>query len=112
MYLSPTLLSCVKLQLEYFAREPRPVFRLAEVTTEIDGEFLQLMKETATRMPKNRQFTLAGLKVDPKLLAGFADSFERLNINILTVHLRSGQSDAYREINACVLPLGETAVRG
>jgi hypothetical protein len=61
-------------------------------------------------MPKNRQFTLAGLKVDPKLLAGFADSFERLNANILTVHLRPGQTDAYREINACVLPLGETAV--
>ena len=44
-------------------------------------------------MPKNRQFTLAGFKVDPKLLVGFADSFERLNASILTVHLRSGQSN-------------------
>lgn len=70
------------------------------------------MKETATRMPKNRQFTLAGFKVDRKLLVGFADSFERLNASILTVHLRSGQSDEHREINACVLPLAETAVAG
>ena len=70
------------------------------------------MKETATRMPKNRQFTLAGFKVDPKLLVGFADSFERLNASILTVHLRSGQSDGHREINACVLPLAGTAVAG
>ena len=62
MYPSPTLLSCVKLQREYFAREPRRVFRLVVVTKNIDGEFLQLMKETATRMPKNRQFTLAGFK--------------------------------------------------
>ena len=61
-------------------------------------------------MPGNRQFTLAGFKVDRKLLVGFADSFERLNASILTVHLRSGQSDDHREINGCVLPLGETAV--
>jgi hypothetical protein len=61
-------------------------------------------------MPKNRQFTLAGFKVDPKLLVDFADSFERLNVSILTVHLRSGQSDGHREINACVLPLAGTAV--
>ena len=70
------------------------------------------MKETSTRMPKNRQFTLAGFKVDPKLLVGFADSFERLNASILTVHLRSGQSNGHREINACVLPLAGTAVAG
>ncbi len=70
------------------------------------------MKETSTRMPKNRQFTLAGFKVDPKLLVGFADSFERLNVSILTVDLRSGQTDHHREINACVLPLVGTAVAG
>lgn len=70
------------------------------------------MKETSTRMPRNRQFTLAGFKVEPKLLVGFADSFERLNASILTVHLRSGQSDGYRKINACVLPLAGVAVAG
>src|SRR3984893_4789626 len=69
-----------------------------------------IVKETATKMPKHHQFTLAGFKVDRKLLVGFADSFERLNARILTVHLRSGQSGGFREINGCVLPLGETAV--
>ncbi len=47
-----------------------------------------------------------------KLLVGFSDSFERLNASILTVHLRSGQNDGHREINACVLPLAGTAVAG
>lgn len=70
------------------------------------------MKETSTRIPKNRQFTLAGFKVDPKLLVGFAESFERFNANILTVHLGPGQSNRAREINACVLPLAGTAVAG
>ncbi len=68
------------------------------------------MTETSARVPKNRQFTLAGFKVDPKLLLGFVDSFERLNASILAVHLRTGQSDDHRHINACVLPLDETAV--
>ncbi len=63
-------------------------------------------------MPKNRQFTLAGFKVDPKLLVSFADSFERLNASILTVHLRSAQRGELHEINACVLPLAENAVAG
>jgi hypothetical protein len=76
----------------------------------IDTDFVQHCEGNATRMPKNHQFTLAGFKVDRKLLVGFADSFERLNASILTVHLRSGQSGDFREINACVLPLGETAV--
>jgi PilZ domain len=70
------------------------------------------MTETSAKVPKNRQFTLAGFKVDPKLLLGFADSFERLNATILTVHLRAGQRDDHRDINACVLPLAETAVAG
>ena len=70
------------------------------------------MKETSTSMPKNRQFTLAGFKVDPKLLVSFADSFERLNASIRTVHLGSGQEGEHREINACVLPLAENAVAG
>jgi hypothetical protein len=61
-------------------------------------------------MSENQRFTLAGLQVSRKLLVGFADSFERLNTSILTVHLRSGKGDDYHEINACVLPLGETAV--
>jgi hypothetical protein len=68
------------------------------------------MKETATKTSRNGRFILAGFKVDPKLLVGFADSFERLNASILTVHVRSGQSDEHRKINACVLPLAETAV--
>ena len=61
-------------------------------------------------MPENQRFTLAGFQVSRKLLVGFADSFERLNTSILTVHLRHGKGDDYHEINACVLPLGETAV--
>jgi PilZ domain-containing protein len=61
-------------------------------------------------MPKNHQFILAGFKVDRKLLLNFADSFKRLNASILTVHLQSGQGGDCREINACVLPLGKTAV--
>ena len=61
-------------------------------------------------MSKSAQFTLAGFKVDRKVLVGFADSFERLNTPILTVHLRSGESSNHREINGCVLPLRETAV--
>lgn len=69
-----------------------------------------IVKETPRKIFKNPQFTLAGFKIDRKLLVGFADSFERLNAGILTVHLRSGQSDDHREINACVLPLCETAV--
>ena len=48
--------------------------------------------------------------MDRKLLVGFADSFESLNASILTVLLGTGQSGHYHEINACVLPLGETAV--
>src|SRR2546427_206394 len=79
-------------------------------TEKMDGKFPNLMKKPSQRSPKNRQFTLAGFKVDPKLLVDFADSFERLNVSILTVHLRSGQSDGHREINACVLPLAGTAV--
>jgi PilZ domain len=70
------------------------------------------MKQATTRMPTKRPFTLAGFKVDTKLLADFAESFERFNANILTVHLRSGQSADHGEINACVLPLSETAVAG
>ncbi len=61
-------------------------------------------------MPENQPFTLAGFQVSRKLLVGFADSFERLNASVLTVHLRSGKVDDYHEINACVLPLVETAV--
>ncbi len=68
------------------------------------------MKKTTRQMPENQQFTLAGFQVSHKLLVGFADSFERLNASILTLHLRSGKSDNYREINACVLPLAGTAV--
>ena len=63
-------------------------------------------------MLRKHPFTLAGFKVDAKLLVDFAGSFERFNTTILTVHLRSGQSADYGEINACVLPLGETAVAG
>src|SRR2546426_5339821 len=61
-------------------------------------------------MPENQRFTLAGMQVSRKLLVGFADSFERLNTSILTVHLRPGKGDDYHEITACVLPLGETTV--
>lgn len=68
------------------------------------------MKETTTKTPNNHQFTLVGFKVDRKLLLDFADSFERFNASVLTVHLGTGQRCNYREINACVLPLGETAV--
>jgi hypothetical protein len=68
------------------------------------------MKQTATRELRKHPFTLAGFKVGHKLLVGFADSFERLNANILTVHFRSGESIDHREINGCVLPLGEAAV--
>jgi hypothetical protein len=46
------------------------------------------------------------------VLVAFADSFERLNASILTVHLRDGQRNRHREINACVLPLAENAVAG
>ena len=69
-----------------------------------------IVKETARQIPKNHQFTLAGLKVDRKLLVGFAATFERLSASILTVHLQSGRSGDYREINGCVLPLSEPAV--
>ena len=68
------------------------------------------MKETATKTLKENQFTMAGFKVDKKLLTGFADSFESFNVSILTVHLGAGQGNTYRDINACVLPLTETAV--
>jgi hypothetical protein len=70
------------------------------------------MKQATTTMLRKHPFTLAGFKVDTKVLVDFANSFERFNANILTVHLRSGQSPDYPEINACVLPLSETAVAG
>jgi hypothetical protein len=70
------------------------------------------MKQARTTTLRKHTFTLAGFKVDTKLLVDFADSFERCNANILTVHLRSGQSAHYHEINACVLPLSDTAVAG
>lgn len=60
--------------------------------------------------PTNPQFTLVGLQVDRRLLVGFADSFKRLNVSIRTVHMRSGQSRDARQVNACVLHLGATAV--
>jgi hypothetical protein len=68
------------------------------------------MKQTTTKELRKHPFTLAGFKVDPKLLVDFADSFERLNASILTVHFRSGESIDHREINGCVLPLSESAV--
>ena len=68
------------------------------------------MKEAAIKTLKDNQFTMAGFKVDKKLLIGFADSFESFNVSILTVHLGAGQGNTYRDINACVLPLTETAV--
>jgi hypothetical protein len=70
------------------------------------------MKQATTTMLRKHPFTLAGFKVATKLLADFADSFERLNANIVTVHLRPGQRADHGEINACVLPLSETAVAG
>ena len=100
----------MKHQREYFV-ESIGEFSPEEVKHKL-AAISPIMKETSTRMPKNRQFTLAGFKVDPKLLVSFADSFERLNASILTVHLRSGQKREHREINACVLPLAENAVAG
>ena len=77
----------------------------------MDGGFRpSIVKNTTRQMPENRQFTLAGFHVSRKLLAGFADSFQRLNASILTVHLRSGKNDHSHQINACVLPLGEMAI--
>jgi hypothetical protein len=77
----------------------------------MDGGFRpSIVKNTTRQMPENQHFTLAGFHVSRKLLAGFADSFERLNASILTVHLRSGKNDHSHQINACVLPLGETAI--
>jgi hypothetical protein len=68
------------------------------------------LKEIVKTKPTNHQFTLVGFQVDRKLLVAFADSFKRLSASILTVHMRSGQSPDRRQINACVLPLGNTAV--
>jgi hypothetical protein len=85
-------------------------FSLVTVRKELTAISSNIVKENARNMQRHHPFTLAGLKVERKLLVGFADSFERLNMSILTVHLRSGQNDNYREINACVLPLAETPV--
>ena len=60
--------------------------------------------------PTKNRFTLAGFRVDSKLLAGFSDCFKRLNVSIVILHLRSGQNTDDRKINACVLPLSEAAV--
>ena len=50
-----------------------------------------------------------GLGVDEKLLANFAESFQRFNVNIQTVNVRSGRYSKH-SIHACVLPLKEAAV--
>jgi hypothetical protein len=84
-------------------------FSLVTVRKELTTISSNIVKEIARNMHRHRPFTLAGLKVERKLLVGFADSFESLNTSILTVHLRSGQNPK-SEINACVLPLGETPV--
>jgi hypothetical protein len=59
----------------------------------------------------NHEFTLAGVQVDRKVLASFADAFERFHARILTVYIPAGGgSGKHRPINACVLPLNDTAV--
>lgn len=59
---------------------------------------------------REHRFTLLGFKVDRQLLADFADTFKRLNVSAVTVCMGSGQRHGDRQINACVLPLRETAV--
>ncbi len=109
MYPSLTLLPAGSFNRSTFAREVGAFTKLGQKLTPISSN---IVNETTTTTPISHPFTLAGFKVDRKLLANFADSFERLNATILTVHLRPGQSSGYRQINACVLPLGENAVAG
>jgi PilZ domain len=67
-------------------------------------------RNLAVRAMVRRTFTLAGVQVDRKVLASFADSFERFHARILTVHMPARGSGKHRPINACVLRLIDTAV--
>jgi len=57
-----------------------------------------------------QNLTLAGIHVNRNLLLRFAESLNRCDVTILTVPSQAGKSKEDRKINACVLPLNETAV--
>ena len=61
--------------------------------------------------PLTQKLTLAGIHVNRNLLLRFAESFNWCDVTILTVPSQAaGKSKENRKINACVLPLNETAV--
>ena len=62
------------------------------------------------RIMCKHRFTLAGLDVDRGLLLRFADSFQKLNASVQTVHLGPGENGNNHEINACLLHLTRAAV--
>jgi hypothetical protein len=60
-------------------------------------------------MCKHR-FTLTGLDVEHGLLVRFADSFQKLNASVQTVHLAPGENGNNHQINACLVHLTRAAV--
>ena len=58
----------------------------------------------------SRQLTVAGLELDGKLLAEFAESFKRFNISVHPVEVQARQNIDGQQFHACVLPLKDATV--